>query len=224
MRRRSVAAVPLRGCADVCGWEAWICNERRACLGGSARVQSPAVSESGILAVYLQERKKLARLLVARLGSAEEAEDILQELWLKLNSTSLGPISGPTAYLFRMGNNLATDRRRSAAWRAVREAEWVQSQPDAAEWPDMADVLIARERLAHVQSAIARLPEREARAFRLYRVEGKPQKAIAAEMGISLSLVEKLLQQAYGAIHDAGRQAEAGPRRRPRLVIEEDRP
>lgn len=181
------------------------------------------MSESGILAVYLQDRAKLTRLLVARLGSQEEAEDILQELWLKLNSTPLGPISGPSAYLFRMANNLAIDRRRSAAWRSVREAEWVQTQPDAAELPDVADVMIARERLAHVQAAVAALPEKEARAFRLYRLEGKPQKDIAAEMGISLSLVEKLLQHAYRRIHDAGRENDAGRPARPRLVSKDDR-
>lgn len=181
------------------------------------------MSGSGILAVYLQERAKLARLLVARLGNQEETEDILQELWLKLNSTSLGPIAEPRAYLFRMANNLAIDRRRNAAWRAAREAEWVGSQPNAGDLPDAAESLIARERLAHVQAAIAALPDREALAFRLYRLEGKPQKVIAAEMGISLSLVEKLLQHAYRAIHDAGRENDAGLRRRPRLVTKEDR-
>ncbi|QJU60339.1 sigma-70 family RNA polymerase sigma factor [Sphingomonas sp. AP4-R1] len=181
------------------------------------------MSESGILAVYLQERSKLARLLVARLGSAEEAEDILQELWLKLNGTPLGPISEPAAYLFRMANNLAIDRRRSAAWRAVREAEWVETQPAASELPDTTDVMIARERLAHVQAAIAAMPEREARAFRMFRLEGKPQKVIAAEMGVSLSLVEKLLQNAYRRIHDAGRENDAGRRAPPRLFSKEDR-
>jgi RNA polymerase sigma-70 factor (ECF subfamily) len=44
------------------------------------------------------------------------------------------------------------------------------------------------------------LPERTAFIFRQYRVEGASQKAIADELGISLSAVEKHLQRAYKAV------------------------
>ena len=44
------------------------------------------------------------------------------------------------------------------------------------------------------------LGERVDRVFRRYRLEGVGQAAIAAELGISLSSVEKDLQKAYRAL------------------------
>ncbi|PZU06889.1 RNA polymerase sigma factor [Sphingomonas sp.] len=181
------------------------------------------MTDSGIRAVYLQERAKLQRMLVARLGNQDEAEDVLQELWIKLQHGTFGPISSPLAYLFKTANNLAIDRRRSDLWRNVRETSWVEVQPGADELPSTTDAMIARERLAHVEAAIATLPERTARAFRLYRLDGMPQKEIARELGVSLSLVEKLLQQAYRCIHDAGRENIAGSQTQQRLSSKEDR-
>lgn len=180
------------------------------------------MTDSGLKAVYLRERPKLLRLMTARLGSQDEAEDILQELWIKLQTAALGPIGSPLAYLMRTANNLAIDRRRTEIWRTARETHWVDAQPTAAEHPDAAEAMIARERLAEVNAAIDALPERVGRVFRLYRLEGLAQKEIAREMGISLSLVEKLLQQAYRAIHDRGGRKNAAIANGPRLSSKED--
>jgi DNA-directed RNA polymerase specialized sigma24 family protein len=53
------------------------------------------------------------------------------------------------------------------------------------------------------------LPERTAFAFRAVRIEGTPQKEIAAQMGISLSAVEKHLQRAYHAVIDVQQKLDA---------------
>ncbi len=165
----------------------------------------------------------LLRLLTARLGNASDAEDVLQDLWIKLETSAPGPISQPAAYLFRMANNLAFDRRRSAMRSSARDTEWVDAQATADEVPGIEQALIARERLAHVEAALAALPERTARIFKLFRFEGRAQKDIAVELGISLSSVEKLLRQAYHAIHDSGREHVTGIASQQRLDDEEDR-
>ncbi|PSJ20094.1 RNA polymerase subunit sigma-70, partial [Halomonas sp. ND22Bw] len=59
-----------------------------------------------------------------------------------------------------------------------------------------------RSQLRIVEGAIADMPERMAIALRRFRIDGEPQRAIAAELGISVSGVEKLLQRAYRIIHD----------------------
>ena len=174
-------------------------------------------SDSGLRAVFMVERPMLLRLVTARLASAADAEDVLQDMWLRLESVASGPVAKPAAYLYRMANNLAFDRRRSAVRRAARDDAWhgLQTTPD--EMPDAETALIARHRLVQVQAALAALPEKAGRAFRLFRFEGLSQKAIAMEMDTSLSSVEKWLQRAYRAIHDAGRVDLAGsepPRRR----------
>lgn len=161
------------------------------------------MSAGGLRAVFLAERAMFHRLLVARLGGVEEAEEVLQDLWLKLDRAA-GPVAEPVGYLYRMAANLATDRRRSAIRREAREAEWAEAQdhahPDRAH-SDMERALLARERLEEVEAALAAMPDRVATAFRLYRFEELPQKRVAERMGISLGRVEQLLQDAYRRLH-----------------------
>lgn len=163
------------------------------------------MTEAGLKAVFLEERPMLLRLLTARLGSVDEAEDVLQDLWLRLETNATGPIAQPAAYLFRMANNLALDRRRSSTSRALREAEWSSTQPGDTEIPTLERSLIVRQRLEKVEAAIAALPDRTRMAFRLYRFEGLGRKQVANRMGISVSAVEKLIHRAYNAIMDLHR-------------------
>ena len=89
------------------------------------------MSESGLKAVFLEERPMLMRLLIARLNSREEAEDALQDMWFKLDQLASKPVAQPTAYLYRMAANLAADRRISAVRSGVRDTAWSEAQPTA---------------------------------------------------------------------------------------------
>lgn len=152
----------------------------------------------------------LLRLLTARLGNREDAEDAAQEMWLKLDDVGGGVIDHPAAYLYRMAANLASDRRASAMSSKARDSAWAEVQPGAEELPDAERSLIARDRLQRIENALKTLPDRTVIAFRMFRVEGAPQKAIAKTLGISVSGVEKLLQRAYRQIHDASIGEETG--------------
>ena len=55
------------------------------------------MTEGGLKAVFLEERPMLMRLLVARLGSREEAEDALQDMWIKLDQLVAKPVAQPAA-------------------------------------------------------------------------------------------------------------------------------
>ena len=152
-------------------------------------------------------RAELARFLAARRVPPDEAEDLLQDLYLKVRALESGPIAEPRAYLYRMTANLLFDRRRSAARRTSREKLWTETQLGAErevdERPSAERQIVMREELAIVAGAIAALPERTADILRRYRIDGEAQKAIAAELGISLSAVEKHLQRAYRVVIDA---------------------
>jgi len=160
------------------------------------------VTQGGVLAAaYLEQRPGLLRLLSARLGSASEAEDALQDLWLKIQAGSTGAIEHPAAYLFRMANNLATDRRASAVRRGALETSWNDVQPQAGEFPDSERWLLSRDALAHAEMRIATMPERMQVAYRLFRIDQLPQREIAARLSVSVSAVEKLLHRAYLHLH-----------------------
>jgi RNA polymerase sigma-70 factor (ECF subfamily) len=156
-------------------------------------------------ALFMASRPALLRFMQLRGASADEAEDLVQDLYLKLGGLSAGPIAEPRAYLYRMANNLLLDRRRAAIRRAGREELWSQAGPgaqDSSGAPATAadNALIARQQLHFVESALANLPERTSEIFRRFRIDGERQKHIAEELGISISAVEKHLQRAYEVV------------------------
>ncbi len=153
----------------------------------------------GLQRVVLSERSRLLRFLAAR-GAGDEAEDLLQDLWHRVSAAPGQPIADPVSYLFRAAENLMRDMRRSTVSRERRQFDWCNALPAAGDEPLGERILIAREQLREVESALAELGPRVELVFRRYRLEGIGQAAIARELGISLSSVEKDLQKAYRAL------------------------
>lgn len=185
-------------------------------------MSAPEPATGGLRAVLLANREALLRFLQAR-GAGTEAEDILQELWLKLATRPpSAPVSEPLGYLHRMAHNLMHDRTRTAIRRRGREAAWWEDRP--AEAPSAEDALLVRDDLADAERALDELGERTRSIFYRFRIGLVPQKVIAAEEGISLSAVEKHLQRAYRAVSAlaARRDAEEADPRRPSPKDERD--
>lgn len=172
------------------------------------------MAESGIKAVFLTRRPSLRRLLLARLGDASEADDVLQEVWLRIEQARTGPVQDPAAYITRMALNLATDRRIADRRREGRNSAWSALQPDSGEMPGQEELLMARSELDRVQALLDSMPEAMRRALLLFRLEGRSQKQIAEELGMSLSGVEKLLARGYRQLVEFQRAALAEPMQR----------
>ena len=169
-------------------------------------------------AAFLEHRPMLLRLLVARLGAREDAEDALQDMWMRIDSLDGAAVDQPASFLYRVAANLATDRRIAASRRQVRDDAWSGVQPSGHEFPDAERQLIARDQLAQVQRAMADMPERMRTALVMFRFEEVPQRAIAERLDITVSGVEKLLRRAYRLLHDSvGGQDGADARERHRL-------
>jgi RNA polymerase sigma-70 factor (ECF subfamily) len=175
----------------------------------------PEMVASGLNAVLLANREALLRFLRAR-GAGEDAEDVLQDLWLKVERLQApGPIADPRAYLFRMADNLMHDRVRANMRRISREQAWNEAGHDPEgqdDRPSAERMLAARQRLLQVERALATLGERTQSIFRRFRLDGVSQGRIAQEEGISLSAVEKHLQRAYRTVAAlADDEADAAP-------------
>jgi RNA polymerase sigma factor (sigma-70 family) len=155
---------------------------------------------AGLVLLHERHRAELLRFLRARTGDAAEAEDVVQELWIRLQTSNVGPVANGRAYLFQMANNLVLDRVRERRRRALRDHEWTRvvqlgggevHAEAAAPDPGPADLLIEREELRQLESAVASLPEGARRAFCLHKVDGLSHAEVAAKLGISRSGVEK---------------------------------
>jgi RNA polymerase sigma-70 factor (ECF subfamily) len=160
---------------------------------------SPADDISGLQRVILNERSRLLRFLAAR-GVGDDAEDALHDLWQRVAAAPAQPIADPLSYLFRAAENLARDRRRASVSRDRRQQDWHDASLSSEEEPPGERALIAREQLREVQSTLAALGPRVELVFRRCRLDGVGQAAIARELGVSLSSVEKDLQKAYRAL------------------------
>jgi RNA polymerase sigma-70 factor (ECF subfamily) len=160
-------------------------------------------AQAGLKQLCLSLRGELTRFLRARGNSDADAEDLLQDLFIRIETSTTGPIRAPRAYLYQTLNNMAHTRRRTETRRQARDADWIDARDHGYEvdkTPDAETTLADRDELARVEAHLAALPERTSFVFRQYRIEGSSQKAIAQELGISLSAVEKHLQRAYRAV------------------------
>jgi RNA polymerase sigma factor (sigma-70 family) len=154
---------------------------------------------TALQSVLLGERARLLRFLAAR-GAADEAEDLLHELWQRVATAPRQPIGDPLSYLFRAAENLMRDKRRSTLSRERRQFEWHEVAATPEELPTGERSLIARERLREVQASLAALGPRVELVFRRCRLDGVSQVVAARDLGVSLSSVEKDLQKAYRAL------------------------
>jgi RNA polymerase sigma factor (sigma-70 family) len=167
------------------------------------------VQLSGLTGTYAALREELRRFLTARLGDAMEAEDVLQELWIRAQAGNRGPVANPRAYLYRAAQNLALDMVRARTARQRRDGEWIGApqRPGHAEpadvSPDAEAMMLAREEAAALASAISALPEGAGRAFRLHKLDGLSHAEVAARLGISRSGVEKHIAVAMAHLRRA---------------------
>jgi RNA polymerase sigma-70 factor (ECF subfamily) len=166
-----------------------------------------AAADDPLLAVYLEKRATLIRFLAARSGSMAMAEDLAQELYLKLVGRDReAEVGNPQAMLFRMALNLMVDRARGEARAAARDTAWREiarsqvSGVDIADEPAADDAVAAAQRLRQLIAAVADLPPQAGRAFRLHKLEGLSHAETAQAMGLSVKAVEKHVSAAVRAL------------------------
>ena len=153
---------------------------------------------SAVIDAFLERRPDLVRFFTLRLGSAAAAEDLVQEMYLRLATVEPdAEIGNPTGYLYRVGTNLMLQRIRGDRRSAARDAAWRQvhhqqvGETDVVDAAAADDAVAARQRLAAVIRAVEQLPAQTQRVFRLHKLEGLTHTEVAARLGISRSAVEK---------------------------------
>ncbi|MGW6333931.1 RNA polymerase sigma-70 factor [Nocardia rhamnosiphila] len=119
--------------------------------------------------LFVAHRNLLFTVAYEMLGSAADAEDVLQETWLRWAGVDLGGVRDPRAYLVRITTRQALDRLRALGRR--RESyvgpwlpEPLLTAPDVAEDVELADsvsiaMLLVLETLAPVERAVFVLHE-----------------------------------------------------------------
>ena len=166
-------------------------------LAPSGPSKRPA-DDSPLIRAFFEKRESLLLFLAARTRDMSAAEDLVQDLYVKLATVDpSAQVTAPTALLYRMASNLLIDQARSAQRSSRRNAEWrmetrvVQGGEDIVAEPAADDVVISRERARMLAEAVAALPPKMGQAFRLHKLEGHSQAETARVMGVSTKMVEQ---------------------------------
>ena len=148
------------------------------------------------------QRPRLLRLGYRMLGSVAEAEDIVQEAWLRWSRVDEA-VDTPAAYLTRVVTRLCLDQMRSA--RVRRETyvgSWLPEPLLGAIDPD--DEAVADDITLSLMLALERLSPLERAAFLLHDVFGIALNEIAGTLDREPAAVRQLAARARKHVH-AGR-------------------
>lgn len=139
------------------------------------------------------ERKRLTRLAYRMMGSLAEAEDVVQDAWLRWVGVD-GGVESPPAYLTRIVTRLCVDRRCSA--RARRESYVGPWLPDPLVGTVDPDETFADDVTVTLMLALERLSPLERAAFLLHDVFDVPLTEVAITLGREPAAVRQLAARA----------------------------
>ncbi|MEW4401888.1 RNA polymerase sigma factor [Agrobacterium tumefaciens] len=158
--------------------------------------------KKNILESFAASYGELLRHLSRRHGRDVDADDVLQDTFLRLQSIPVETdIKNPRSYLFRMADNQATDhiRGRRSLERYLSSVELPDSADDR---PSPERVVDYRQRLGSLEQAISELTPRQRQVFLMHKFDGLSHAEIARDLKITKSAVEKLVMKALAHLRD----------------------
>jgi RNA polymerase sigma-70 factor (ECF subfamily) len=173
------------------------------------------------LAVFEEHRQLLFGIAYRMLASVTDAEDIVQDAWLRWNSADTDLVDHPRAYLVRTVTNLSLNRLRSAAvQRETYVGPWLPeplvvadedagSEAEQAEAVSMA-MLVVLETLSPLERAV----------FVLKEVFGFSYQEIAGTVGRSEAAVRQIGHRARSHVHSRRPRYDAPASTRRRVTEE----
>jgi RNA polymerase sigma factor (sigma-70 family) len=163
---------------------------------GELATAAAAGNDTAYAELVRRYKEPLYRLLRSHCGDAEEAYEAVQEAFIAAWQAlaRYDAARSFSSWLHTIALNKARDRARRRWVRRLvlgargLDGDEVESVPDPA--PDAQEALLAQERDAQVEAAIARLPGTLKEALILTAIEGLTQAEAAAVLGVSPKTIE----------------------------------
>jgi len=133
---------------------------------------------------FLPHYKLLYRVAFQLTGNAQDAEDLLQDLYLKLwqKRDDLNDGAVTEAYLVTIMRNLFRDQRRLKHIDTSTELKEEAEPPDERSLDRQIDL---RDEAAQMEGLINELPERDGRIIRMHLVDERSYEEIERDTGLS---------------------------------------
>jgi len=176
-----------------------------------------------VVTTFESQRDRLRAVAYRMLGSHADAEDVVQEAWLRWSGADRGQVREPRGYLVRVTTRLAIDRLRQVKARNESYVgPWLpepyvtdfgDAVPDTAERAVLADsvslaVLVVLESLSPLERAV----------FVLREAFGYPYADIAAMLDRGETAVRQLAGRARKHVEERRPRYEVDPARRRELT------
>jgi len=156
---------------------------------------------NAVVNAMIENKDKLLKTIESVVKSGSYSEDIFQDGVIKAYGINVESIRCPIGYAFRMVYNLALDESRRQRQQMHNYRSIEQVQEIRAPIPTILDRRVAAETLRDVLASLEALPKRTNDAFIRHRLNGVPQKDIAAELGVSRTLVNFMIKAAEQHCH-----------------------
>jgi RNA polymerase sigma factor (sigma-70 family) len=160
------------------------------------RAETAPLTPDQLLDTFVALRPRLLRVIANRVGDADTAADLIQEMYLRLPKIAvpLATAGDANAYLLRMAINAALNHLKIEG----RRAELLAGVTELYDVPERSpeDIVLVADEVRAVDSALRELPEKCRQMLYMSRVEGMTHAEIARQLGVSQSLVEKYLVKA----------------------------
>lgn len=155
-----------------------------------------AVTDDDGLRPFLLVRPRLFGVAYRILGSAAEAEDIVQDVWVRWQTADRGPVKNPAAFLITATTRLAINVLQSArARRETSVGEWLHEPVDTGADPTReAERVEARNRA--VTFLLETLKPTERTAYVLREAFSYPYREIACILRIGEANARQLVTRA----------------------------
>lgn len=159
----------------------------------SSDPSEPAPADLRLLAdLSSQFRPALNRYFLRRRLRAEDAEDCVQEVFVRLSRRrGLASLENMEGYLFETAASVAVDHGRRGRVRSEDRHDPYEEDRHAVPVFASDRVLEGKQELALVLEGLRELPERTRNVFILARLERMRHAEIARRLGIGVSTVEK---------------------------------
>lgn len=136
-------------------------------------------------------------------SSAADAEDLCQEVYMRIFVSARKEIPNPTRpLLFKIARDLLVDRARRQQIVPIQAVENLEALDVAIDEPGPDRTVIAREELRRLQAALDKLPERYRTPFLMKKIDGLSTREIAVRLGAAEKTVEMHLTEAVRALAD----------------------
>jgi len=143
-------------------------------------------------AIFEERRGAMTGLAYRMLGSRADAEDVVQDAWIRWRGVEPGEVSNPTGFLNKVVTRLCLDRLKSArARREVYVGEWLPEPVVDEDHPDLGEDLTVAFLLA-----LERLTPLERAAFLLHDVFDAPFADVAKTLGRTEAACRQLAARA----------------------------